>query len=153
VSERPNDPWSKLVMRSYRIFEKKTGTALDVLVDTHTASAYLKSDYLGALKFFEAEMKPTVYSKFRSPEDLGRDLVSMYSFMKGHLVIKDGFAVDRQFSCAPAGLLVMTNMDDLSRYESCLFCLNDTQDLPEEYNQAHINYLKMHFRQKSSFEK
>jgi hypothetical protein len=153
IKKNPNDRWSRMVMNPAVIVEKKTGKKIPLMVGTHTSSAYLKSDYQKAQDLFEEEMRPTVYSKFRSPDDLTRGLVGLYAYTQGHVTSKDSLDVDPKFSCSPSGLLVMLNMEDLRNLTPCLFCLNDTQDLPDEYNWAHTNYLKKRFPKKSSFEK
>lgn len=122
------------------------------LGDTHTLTAYRKSDYLENEKILGDYWTDTTYSKFRSRTDLSRDIMILPDYFKGNRVIKNALNLT-QFHCGVSGLLVMQDLGKLHSEDPCLFCLNDSSTLPEEISLAHTQYLRKRFPKKSQFEK
>lgn len=120
--------------------------------DNHTFSSYLKSEYLQAMSFFAEEINKTAYSKFRSEDDLDRTIVFDYSWAFGNVMVVDSKNV-KQYGCKKSGILVMTHVEDLEKYDPCTFCLNDTHNMPEDKLDLHTNIMRKMFPEKSSFEK
>lgn len=120
--------------------------------DTHTMTAYRKSDYLENGKILGDYWKNTTYSKFRTRTDLHRGMMVLPDHAKGKNIIKNALNLT-QFHCGVSGYMVVWDVDELRTENPCLFCLNDAPGLSEEDSWAHTQYLRKRFPKKSKFEK
>jgi len=118
--------------------------------DTHTITAYRKSDYLDNLRILGDYATRTTYSKFRAPTDVIRGIFVVPDYLKGRNVIKSALNIPGK--CGVSGKLIMRNMADLETEDPCLFCLNDAPSLTDADLKAHSDYLRKRFPKKSSFE-
>lgn len=153
LEKHKNEMWAKLWQLPIKLITEKFGVEPFFMIDTHTSGMLRKSDYLLAEKTFPEEFKRTTYSKFRSENDLSMMIINMQMLLNHNVTVKAATGVDKKFKCKTAGILVMSNMEDLTTKQPCQFCLNDTQDNSEELNRKHVLYMQQKFPYKSAFEK
>ena len=145
--------WVKLIDRKNNVVKNKLENSKPFeFADTHTFFSYKKSIYAKAMEFFGEEIEKTAHSKFRSGDDLSRGVVFNYAWKYDDIMVVDSMNVEK-FGCKKSGILIMTNLKDLEKYDPCTFCLNDYGHIPDNISEKHTLILREMFPDKSSFEK
>ena len=144
--------WFKLWMLPTKLFVEKFNMPAFYIIGNHNMSGILKSTFLQTLDMFP-EFKNTMYSKFRTENDVSLQLLSMVDYVNGKTKLYDNNLVPPKFNCSPAGVLIHGRPSILERSTPCLFCLNETQGTTDEINEEQIKYLRQRFPDKSEFEK
>lgn len=151
--ENKNSIWAKLIEKENDVIRNKLGNTKPFdFLDTHTFFPYKRSTYLKAMEFFGEEIEKTARSKFRSGDDLNRSIVFDYAWKYDDILVVDAMDVEK-FGCKKAGILIMSHIEDLKKYDPCTFCLNDYQNISDEISKKHTEIMREMFPDKSSFEK
>lgn len=134
--------------------------------ENHNIDPYYKPDVVACIKEFESDFKKTIYSKFRSENNIRRIVWSCYSFYLGHSKIrlypilkipnifrKISTVLYNIFKDSEVYLMDRKkySINNLSRIK--LFCVNDTETATDADRQRAINFIKNYFPKKSLFEK
>lgn len=152
---RQNDQatWVRLWKKTMDDVASKYKTEPFVIAGTHTAAPFNKTDFQNVLNDFKEGFEKTSYSKFRNPDDFNIGIVDMANHTKNRIVLRDYNNIDPKFNCSVAGILIMSNMNDIKYMDPCLFCLNDANYHDDTISLKHTEYLRKRFPNKSSFEK
>ena len=121
----------------------------------HNIDAYLKSDYQACAEHFEKEFTETLTHRFRKETSVQRFIISIWSFVKGHAIIKK-IAVDEKAEKTMDSLYMTNRRDQVSAllkiYQPALFCINDTEYSTWEDRMRTKEFLERYFPKKSQFE-
>lgn len=121
----------------------------------HNIDAYLKSDYEACAKHFEKEFTETLTHRFRKKTSVQRFIISIWSFIKGHAIIKK-MVVNDQVKKATDSLYISNQKTQifalLKAYQPALFCINDTEYSTWEDRMRTKEFLEKYFPKKSQFE-
>lgn len=129
----------------------------------HNIDAYSKSAYIAALERFDAELKPCIHNRFRSPENFQRILFTLDMVYSGKAILKIVSdpkpwrqrlhflkKVDWE-SYVDKDTSVKTRMR-IKKYQPKLFCLNSGEDCSHELKIRVKKFMEELFPEKSKFE-
>ena len=153
IRKNNQETWVKSWKKMIDIVSEKYGTEPFIIVGTHTASVFNKTDLKYAINEFKDGFKKTTYSKFRNAQDYNIGIADMVNYIRNRVVIQDSKKVDAKFGCDIAGIYVMSDLYRLDKQKTCLFCLNDAKFRNDNTALEHTKYLRNRFPNKSSFEK
>lgn len=122
----------------------------------HNVDAYRKSDILECRSIFAEDINKTIYSRFRQPENIHRNIYSLFSVVKKNGICK--FSNKKKFlsSCKESIVLFPESRKKeikLKKAKPKLFCINDNEKTTDLDRKNMIIFLKKLFSEKSSFEK
>ena len=156
VKNRPDSIFANLYKNTNKVFQNKLKVGKSEMLystNIHNMQGYCKSDIKKISKIFANELRPSIYSKFRSASDLNvLDLTLAYEYVKKKLEVIEAHNGMEKYGCGVAGLLIMSSFERMKE-DPGLFCLNDYQEISQATIDAHINYLRKRFPDKSVFEK
>lgn len=133
--------------------------------ENHNIDPYYKPDVIACIKEFEEDFQKTIYSRFRSKDNMRRIVWSCYSFYIGHSKIR--FYYLYKISNKFRGIIkFFYNIFRDSRVMSItrkkynvkhnshikLFCLNDNENATDNDRIRAVKFLENYFPKKSSFE-
>ena len=147
------ETWVQSWKQMIDVIIKKYKVEPFIVVGTHTAAVFNKTDFKYAINEFKEGFDKTSHSKFRQFDDYNIGIVDMVNFIRNRVVVQDSEIVDSKFDCEIAGYSVMTDLDRLKTQKPCLFCLNDAKFSDDNISFEHTKYLRKRFPNKSSFEK
>jgi hypothetical protein len=141
--------YRKSIDNSIALIKKKFGVYYPGVLH-HNIDAYRKSDFAMVVeKVFKEELQVTFTHQFRTDEDIQRIIFSYYTLAVSRAHLK---YVTRKTSCRIR--VHRGNFQEyLDRYQSDLFCLNDTERATNENRTLIRPFLENLFPEKSQFEK
>ena len=139
------------------------------LIPHHNIDSYRKSVLDDCLQIFKAEIEPTLHNKFRTPQDVERNIFALYALAtqrgvckKVHRLAKNKplykkiwhyLLKGRPNDSACFNYSLPHIEEDLLKYNPALFCINDNRFTTDENRKNIKNLLEKLFPHKSKYEK
>lgn len=165
---RSGSMYVKVVYRMRDLVYNKFGVRINYKPH-HNFDSYRVSDFKECVELFPKEWAATVYSRFRSENDIQRCIVGYYAVAtKKGTMRKVGrynrlsgiFKKIRAFfinQFASDSRCITANIEDYSKvmrkYNPMMFCLNDGENTTNEDCARMVEFMKALFPDKSAFEK
>ena len=166
VRVRPQPPlnlisqYHRQILNVIELAEKDFDSLIPRLSDRqftphHNIDAYLKSDYKACVEHFEKEYNETLTHRFRKDTSVQRLLVSMWSVMKKHSIVKVVRASKKKPRKIDSLYIVNRKKNyakKIERLNPGLFCINDSEFSTQKDRMRLKEYLGQRFPEKSQFE-
>lgn len=165
---RKGDMYVKTVYRMRDLVYRRFGVKIHYRPH-HNFDSYRVGDFKRCAGLFKEEWTATIYSRFRSEEDIQRYIVGYYVIATGQGIMKrvgrynrlpgivekitaffgNRFASDSR--CIPADK--RDYMKVMKKYNPMMFCINDGEKTTDKDRERIVDFLEALFPHKSVFEK